>query len=339
LNALRANQIVFVYPEGEIYMATTLHETGTVVVGYFATGDAAHNAVHLLIEAGFTPSEIGAAFHIGSQTGDIESDSNQPDVGGSLRGELGTTQTTSHLHAGVSFGGAASTTNDVQVAALGGGAGSPFEGAGRPGPISGSSLAHTGLPSELKSTLPHDPTMPQSSQHRTPALNLGGTAATGVPPEAKHHEAKSGETWTEKLKHVFSSSDSKQHETYTGSLEAHTPKAPVTKESQNFGTGEGHLVLPNRYRYSQPAFEHSLSSHGLQSAHVHHLSQRIGHGGAIITVSAATRAGEAERVLEAAGGQVRFSAGDATETAYETNSSSNVELFGTIHSNYPGNRG
>lgn len=320
-------------------MASTLHESGTVVVGYFSTGDAAHRAVHHLLQAGFTPSEIGAAFHVGSQTGDGEGETNQPDVGGSLRSELGTTQTTSHLHAADSFGGAASTTNDVQVAALGGGAGSPFEGAGRPGPISGSSLAHTGLPTELKSTLPHDPTMPQSSQHRTPAVNLGGTAATGVPPEAKHHEVKSGETWTEKLKHIFSSHDSKQRETHTGSVASLAPKAPVTKESQNFGTGEGHLELPNRYQYSQPAFEHSLSSHGLQSAHAHHLSQRIGHGGAIITVNAATRAGEAERVLEAAGGQVRFSAGESSETASEANTGSNVELFGTIHSNYPGNRG
>jgi hypothetical protein len=299
-------------------MAITSDQIGTVVVGYFATGETAHSAVSQLVARGFEPSQIGAAFHIGA--GIIPS--TQPDVGGSLRGELGTTQSTSHMHEGESFGGAASSGNDVQVAALGGGAGTPFEGAGRPGPIPGSSLAHTGLPSELKSTMPHDPPMPQS------AAVQGSLSRTDDSSRRLNDPEQNSELWSNKMRHILT-----QKQAETKPVEQRGPKAPVTSESQNFGTGEGHLILPNTYRYSQPAFENSLSGSGLQNGHARHLSQRIGHSGAIVTVHASGRAEEAEQILEAAGGQVRFSAMDFSETTNSRNDGM-VEVFGTMHSTY-----
>lgn len=323
----------------DILMATTLHSSSTAVVGYFVTGSAAHQAIDRLVAEGFSPSEIGAAFHVGAHTAsgthatDATQASGQPDVGGSLRADLGTTQTQTHLHSGGNFGGPTSTDNDVQVAALGGGAGAPFAGAGKPGPISGSSLANSGLPSELKSSMPHDPAMPQRSTSYVAAEPVHSAES------APHHAGVEHESWTEKLKHVFSPSHTAEPAEQLNQQQGHAAGhiAPahlskVTKESQDFGTGEGHLLLPNRVPYSQPAFESSFAQHGVQPDHSRYLSERIGHGGAIVTINTATRAAEAERILESAGGEVRFSASSSTETAA---GEGNLEVFGTFDGSYP----
>ncbi len=252
----------------------------------------------------------------------------------------------------------------MQYAALGGGAGTPFDGAGRPGPITGSSLVNTGLPSELKSELPHDAGLPhdsdvsssataaprsQSSVVGASAGESGAYAETGAAPIPRSAPAYPSagslqtstaaqgagkESWTEKLKHVFSSSGDETREGgSSASASSTTPLAPVTKESQDFGTGEGHLMLDTGMRYSQPAFERSFSNYGVQPEHARTLSHRIGRSGAIVTVHAAARAIEAERVLEAHGGEVRFGG----DTAYETLADeSEVEVFGTVGRDYPG---
>ena len=315
-------------------MATSVQQSG-VVVGYFQTGQEAHRAIQALVDDGFLPSEIGAAFHVGASDtfnergGEERSQGAQPNIGGSLREELGTTlpgNTAQGTRVGTSS--ASSDTSSVQYAALGGGAGTPFDGAGKPKPISGSSLANTGLPSELRSELPHDAGLPHST---------GAARNSSVPfaPEPTVHTAagrSTGESWTDRLKHIFSPSS---HSTAAGTQNSDTmPKAPVTKESQDFGTGEGHLMLNTGLRYSQPAFERSFSEYGVQPEHARHLSHRIGHGGAIVTIHASTRSMEAERILESHGGEVRFSAGGAGQTSAA--SESHVEVFGTVGRNYTG---
>ena len=316
-------------------MATPVKQTGTVVVGYFATGHAAHRAVNALIDEGFLPSEIGAAFHAGPDADRPASERTEgsqpshPNVGGSLRDELGTTYPEVSGQGSTTVRGAASGTTAVQYAALGGGAGTPVDGAGRPKPITGSDLTHSGLPSELKSSLPHE----EGMQERASGSSYAGRSAV------EGTTTRTGESWTEKLKHVFSSPHSESKRADTESKEEEydaAPKAPVTKESQAFGTGEGHLELGNADStrpYSQPAFESSFSDYGVQPEHARYLSHRIGHGGAIVTVHSPARATDAERVLEAHGGEVRFTGGPASDALADE---SQVEVFGTVGRDYSG---
>ncbi len=349
-------------------MATSIQENGPqtgVVIGYFATGHEAHRAINQLVDEGFLPSEIGAAFHTGARaaashqsSGEV-SESRPVDVGGTLREELGTTfpgVTTQNTRSSGSSANSDSTV--IQYAALGGGAGTPFDGAGRPKPISGSSLVNTGLPSELKSELPHDSDLQSQGAsstlessyrgdatsaspgdsgtvqrgHLASELSGSGSAVTAMPHQADSHLAGTSakdESWGNKLKHIFggSSAHSTQH---AGKDDL---RAEVRKDSQDFGTGEGDLGLNKAVRYSQPAFERSFSSYGVQPEHARHLSHRIGQGGAIVTVHAAARSAEAERILEAHGADVRFA---GTTGQSELSDDSHVEVLGTVGRDYPG---
>ena len=310
-------------------MATSIEQNGTVVAGYFADGGSAHRAVSALIDAGFLPSEIGAAFHAGQDSGLApgQAQARQPNVGGSLRDELGTTLQHDSTRPSTSFGAAASDTTAVQPGALGGGTGTPFGGAGKPGPISGGGITNSGLPSELKSTLPHEASMGAGSRE-TSAPNAYDTvdAPTDLGATGQAHPK---ESWTEKLKHIFGGHDSE-----TPSETA--PKAAVSKDTQSFGTGGGQLNLGGTapgLRYSQPAFENSFSGYGMQPEHARSISGRLGQGGAVVTVHSPARAMEAEQLLEAHGGEVRFAEGGAPQTAA---GEGQVEVFGTVGRDYPG---
>ncbi len=320
-------------------MATSLNQTGTVVVGYFSTGHEAHRAINALIDEGFSPNEIGAAFHVGAPgagaagaagADEAINEARQPNIGGGLRADLGTTMPSGQTGASTTFGAAASDSTAVQPGVIGSGAGTQFGGAGRPGPITGSDLTNSGLPSELKSSLPHDPAMPVSSGYA--AQQAQPSAYSPEPTHTQHVQSEDG--WLEKVKHIFGMH---HHDADTHTAHAtHTPKAPVTKESQDFGTGEGHLMLnerPTGKRYSQPAFERSFTGYGIQPDHARHLSHRIGQGGAIVTVHAATRSVDAERVLEAHGGEVRFT-GAPVESSLTADSQ--IETFGTVDRSYTG---
>ncbi|RRA47970.1 hypothetical protein [Acidipila sp. EB88] len=308
-------------------MATSLHQTGTVIVGYFADGQSAHQAINALIDEGFVPSEIGAAFHV-TETGAHRANTatrRQPSVGGSLREELGTTLPGSSRPS-TTFGAPASDTTAVQPGALGGGSGTPFGGAGRPGPISGSSLANTGLPSELKSTLPHDGDVAAGASHTTETHRIYDTGT-----EATTGHTHEGGSWLDKLKHTFG-----HHSEHTAPKFKDSLTGEVAKDSKDFGTGEGDLHLnapsPVGLRYSQPAFEQSFSGAGVAPGHARDFSHRLGHGGAIVTVQAAARTVEAERILENYGAELRPS----TEASYDSAGDGLVEVFGTVHRDYPG---
>lgn len=327
-------------------MATSLNQTGTshtgtVVVGYFTTGHDAHRAINALVDEGFLPTAIGAAFHIGAasaqstQSGDAPS--RPANVGGSLRSELGTTRGETTTRSGrTGTSSAASDTTSVQYASLGGGAGTPFDAPGRPGPIPGSDLSNTGLPTELPSSLPHDSEV-RGGASETASSNFSaavspvsaerGPVGTTAQGEGRH------ESWGDKLKHIFGG-----HTDSRGAADAPTYGkddlwAERKRESQDFGSGEGHLDLSTPRRYSQQAFQRSFSSYGVQPEHAQSLSQRIGQGGAIVTVHAGDRVTEAERVLEAHGGQVRVSPGGLEEVPARE---SEVEVYGTVGRDYPG---
>lgn len=285
-------------------------ETNSIIAGYFQSGEDAHRAINELLDEGFSVSQIGAAFH--TATGATAA----PDsyVPSTMRQELSTTASEHVDNTQTSLGGPGSGTTAVQPVGLATGSGSPILGAGKPGPISGSSLEHTGLPSELKSEFAHDapgsaPAAPSTVSH------------TYIAPQ--HTASSAPASWTEKLKHLFTKKEI-------------TTAPMANNESQNFGTGEGELGLEvqHGHPYSRAAFESSVTSAGVPVDHSRHLSGRLSSGGAVVTVSDTGRTVEVEEILERHNGVVRFQSdifNDAPSLSYEPR----VEVFGHLEHRYP----
>lgn len=294
-------------------MATPTLQTSTgsesIIAGYFQSGEDAHRAINALLDEGFLPSQIGAAFHTG---GGSVSSPDPKSVGiDTMREDLGTTISSPPVSSEVSDGGPASDTSAVQPVGLASGTGTPIFGAGKPGPISGSSLAHTGLPSELESELAHE--QPGSAGGRT-------VPATPVTTGHAQPTTATGSSWSSKLKHLFQSKPD------------HTTTHETTTQDQNFGTGEGKLDLARPY--SATAFENSVSSAGVSPDSSRHLSSRLSTGGAVVTVSDSGRSIEVERIFEQHNGVVRFSSdvfNDSPALDYEPR----VEVFGHLEHRYP----
>jgi hypothetical protein len=274
----------------------------TIIAGYFHTGEDAHRAINALLNEGFLPSQIGAAFHTAGGSSELStgtSSVSQPTVG---------TFNEKAADIDISAGGPSSGSDAVQPVGLSSGTGSPILGAGKPGPISGSNLSHTGLPHELQSELSHE----QPGTRTAPAP----VAVSTTRPTHTIHDHKS---WTSKLKHLFES----KHD-----------NAPTTAnpDSQKFGTGEGELDLTRPY--SQTAFESSVSGAGVPAEHSRHLSHHLSTGGAVVTVSSTGRAVDVEKIFEQHNGVVRFSSdifNDAPALDYEPR----VEVFGHLEHRYP----
>jgi hypothetical protein len=268
--------------------------SGTLIAGYFEDGQDAHRAIQALIDSGFLPSQIGAAFHSAGAESAGEAVAEE-----SIRQAPGRTFNQEAADVDTSAGGASSGSDAVQPVGLASGSGSPILGAGNPPPIPGSSLAHTGLPHELKSELAHD----------QPGGSYAQTASAPVAPAASQPAATS---WTSKLKHLFSKSQ--------------------TSATEGFGTGAGDLKL-NSLPYSRASFQTSISSAGAPSDHSRHLSQRLATGGAVVTVSDTGRAIEVEKIFEQFNGEVRFESDifeDAAGDGYEPH----VEVFGHLEHYY-----
>jgi hypothetical protein len=186
-------------------MATTTVQTDTtgsdsIIAGYFANGDDAHRAINALLDEGFLPSQIGAAFHTAGAAATEESAYESAIGGGdSLRQAEGRTFNEEAVDLDTSAGGPSSGSDAVQPVGLSSGSGSPILGAGNPPPIPGSSLAHTGLPHELKSELAHDQ-----------------PAARG--------------TWTSKLRHLFNPKPSADSQKFgTGEGDLNLPSQPYSR--------------------------------------------------------------------------------------------------------------
>ncbi len=321
-------------------MATSTQLTGTAVAGYFASGHEAHRAINALIDAGFQPSEIGAAFHAGSSS--TETEERRPNVGGELREELGTTLTGLPPNRARATGaGAASDTSSIQYASLGGGAGTPIDGPSRPGAIPGTDVLHSGLPSEL----PHDllsesELQAQSSAPRTreeAGIERGGVATPASSESTSQYAAATVEpSWGERLKNVFG-----RGEVHRGGVPAQEHsvgkddlKAEMRREAQDFGTGEGHLNLNAPRKYSQTAFERSFTGYGIEPERARGFGRGLRKGGAVVTVHAGARTQEAERILQAHGGTARV----MTDGEVDGNiaDEGHVEVLGTVGRDYPG---
>lgn len=185
-------------------MATTTVPTSTtgsesIIAGYFANGDDAHRAINALLDEGFLPSQIGAAFHTAATPATDESPYESAIGGESLRQAPGRTFNEEAADVDTSAGGASSGSDAVQPAGLSSGSGSVILGAGKPGPIPGSDIEHTGLPHDLKSELAHD------------------------------QPARRG-TWTSKLRHLFDAKPSADSQNFgTGVGDLNLPSQPYSR--------------------------------------------------------------------------------------------------------------
>lgn len=148
-----------------------------MVVGYFSNSDDATRAIDELIDEGFRPSEIGAAFRTPMAFG-----------GGRVRGG-----TPENPEVSGSVGGPASHDEAVTPAGLAPGSGNAFPAPARPAEAPGSEI-----PSTLRHELKHD--LPSTLQGEG-----GTTAPTTVPAAGVTMEAE--ESRRARLRRTFGEDD------------------------------------------------------------------------------------------------------------------------------------
>ena len=305
------------------------------VVAYFSSDEDAQNAINELVDEGFPVDEIGAVFH--SRGGAAGAGS-----------EAGTTSspTRSHHDEMTQFGstgsaagtaGAESNTSGVTPAGLSTGMGTGFTGPQRPGPIPGSEIPSS-IPSELPSGLESSDKPPVYGQTQ-PDLDssYAGGGLTASPASTEYDRAReasserctsSGESWWDKVKHLFSGDTGKKR------------KPRSDKGAASFGTGERQLGVASEYDYpySGSAFESSFCSMGIPESRSRRLASFIRRGGAIVTVVTESRQAEAERILERNHGRIKEESESlAQDESWGTGSeASRVQVFGRVQRVYPG---
>jgi uncharacterized protein (TIGR02271 family) len=112
------------------------------------------------------------------------------------------------------------------------------------------------------------------------------TAVTGIPGTVHH------ENWWEKVKDAFRSEDKVEARREAGSDPA------VYADSYAEGEYE--------YDFADAEFQQSLAGTGIPSDRAAYLTRNLQAGGAVVTVRDANRAGEAEEILSANHGKVRY---------------------------------
>jgi hypothetical protein len=265
-----------------------------IVVGYFSNSVDASRAISELIDEGFQPVEIGAAFRTSRAAMEVTE-------GGRQR------PTTENSAVTGSVGGPASHDEAVTPAGLAPGSGAAFPAAPtRPGPISGSTI-----PSTLKHELPHD--LPSTLRSEA---EIGSGRPVRPAAMENNRRWENDETRREQLREVFAENDN----------------AGARRSSSNmkFGTGEGHL-FPD-YDYSEASFENSFLGMGLGTREARNLSGELGRGGAVVSVTPGSRASLAEGILERNHGRVRFESMSATTS--EAGDNSRVEIYGRMRNYY-----
>lgn len=198
-----------------------------------------------------------------------------------------------------SIGGPASHDQAVTPAGLAPGSGNAFPAPARPGPIPGGEL-----PSTLVHELPHE--LP-STLH--PSATMSAPAQAPLAGRAEREESR-----REQMRRAFGES-------------AETQKSR-RESAQNFGTGEGHLMLEE---YSEPSFENSFLGMGLGSREARVLSGELGRGGAVVSIAPGSRASLAEAIVERNHGRVRFESGSSMGAVCEGN---RVEIYGRMRNYY-----
>jgi hypothetical protein len=239
-----------------------------IVVGYFTSGADASRAINELIDEGFRPAEIGAAF----RSSGASAPAMEVKDGGRSRSFAENPASTG------SVGGPSSHDEAVTPAGLAPGSGASFPAASKPGPIPGGEI-----PSTLPHDLPHE--LPSTLRHEWEINRVP------VPPVAAAEvDFQTDEARREQMRRHFGDS----------------AESGNAKRGSNlkFGTGEGHL-FPD-YEYSEPTFENSFLGMGLSARDARGLSGELSRGGAIVSVAATSRASLAEGILERNHGFIRF---------------------------------
>lgn len=282
----------------EVCMKTTTGENADdrIVVGYFTNGADASRAISELIDEGFRPAEIGAAYCTQGTAMEVT-------AGGRTRPIPENPATTG------SVGGPASHDQAVTPAGLAPGSGNTFAAPAQPGPIPGAEIPSTlphDLPREIPSLLPHE-----SEIERGPVAS-SVSARTEVSPTdtmQAHQERR------EHMRRVFD--------------ESAESAAAKRNSAMKFGTGEGHL-FPD-YEFSEPNFENSFLGMGLSSRDARSLSAELRRGGAIVSVASTSRASLAEGILQRNHGVIRFESltGGAPEAEGQQ-----VEIYGRMRNYY-----
>ncbi len=173
------------------------------VAGYFASADDATNAIHELVDDGFSINEIGAAYHSGSANAGRSAGQESR---ASSTATAATFPSTRAPGSGEDVGGfplrfqgnqelnPAGATSDTQAVSPWGlftGGGTPFAGASRPGPITGSEIPPD-LPRELPSELaPEQGGRAAGSYAYSGSAFENSFAGMGIPPD--HARRLSGE--------------------------------------------------------------------------------------------------------------------------------------------------
>ncbi len=270
-----------------------------VVVAYFADGSDAQRAIDDLLAEQFEPRQIGAAFRSGHGNSSTAATTDTE--------EIGSKTVHSAIDSDTLGSGPTSDTSAVTPAGLSTGSGSIISGAGRPGPIPGSEIPH---------------------HHSTGPIETNTTVANPLPATGGFHEERDENSWWQKLKDLFNSD---------AAIEGRG-KGVASETSMNFGTGEGHLAtFPDNYdyNYSGAAFEGAFSGMGVNQSNARSLVGDLQLGGAIVSVDAAGRLADAERVLERNHGRLRYES--ATEASrWSDIPGERVRVFGQLSRVYPG---
>jgi uncharacterized protein (TIGR02271 family) len=124
--------------------------------------------------------------------------------------------------------------------------------------------------------------------------------AVGAPSGTVHRD---GESWWEKVKDAFHPDDQK--------VEARRGVAADTDlDVDPYDRGE------HEYDFEDRSFERSLAGAGIPSDRAAYLTRNLRSGGAIVTVRDADRAADAEQILTANNGNVRYEDLEAVGTDY-----------------------
>lgn len=177
-----------------------MRRSNEVVAGYFAKAEDANQAIRELMDEGFGLSEIGAAFHSGaSQRRD-----SGPGLSPSSTATAAAAPTKRNPGSGEDEGGfpmrsegnqelhPAGATSDTQAVSPWGlftGGGTPFAGASRPGPITGSEIPRD-LPRDIPSELASGAESRASSHAYSCSAFENSFTGMGIPAEHSRRLAR-----------------------------------------------------------------------------------------------------------------------------------------------------
>lgn len=276
-------------------MVLEIKRSNRVVVGLFTHRMDAYRALEELREAGFPPQEIGAAFRSMTQESWFPSEINEEETQDVIQQHQTAYSGPGVTGVGSGAAGAASGTNTVTPAGLSTGGGTTTTGPGRPGPIPGTEIPHHRRTSQGNSFNMAGAGLAASEQ--------AGTASS-TPQTAEQRE------WWQRVRNIFVS-DKEQTRRGEG----------ISKDDIDYGTGAGHLPLQapvspagsaasgwskHAYNYEAGSLRDLLTDLGMEAEAARYFSTLLPPGGAVVTVRTASRASDAELILEGNKGRVRF---------------------------------